>query len=41
MKIVEIPNGDGTLEERAKGTPQGGVVSPVLANLFLHYGFDI
>lgn len=25
---------------RNKGTPQGGVVSPVLANLFLHYAFD-
>jgi RNA-directed DNA polymerase len=32
---------DGTLEERTKGTPQGGVVSPVLANLFLHYTFDV
>jgi group II intron reverse transcriptase/maturase len=31
---------DGTLEERTKGTPQGGVVSPLLANLFLHYAFD-
>ena len=31
---------DGTLEDRTKGTPQGGVVSPVLANLFLHYVFD-
>jgi len=31
---------DGTLEARDKGTPQGGVVSPVLANLFLHYVFD-
>ncbi len=31
---------DGTLEERTKGTPQGGVVSPLLANLFLHYVFD-
>jgi RNA-directed DNA polymerase len=32
---------DGTLVERTKGTPQGGVVSPVLANLFLHYAFDL
>lgn len=31
---------DGTMEERVKGTPQGGVVSPLLANLFLHYAFD-
>jgi RNA-directed DNA polymerase len=32
---------DGTREARAKGTPQGGVISPLLANLFLHYAFDI
>lgn len=31
---------DGTLEARTQGTPQGGVVSPLLANLFLHYAFD-
>jgi len=31
---------DGTLCERAKGTPQGGVISPLLANLYLHYAFD-
>ena len=31
---------DGTLQKRTKGTPQGGVVSPLLANLFLHYTFD-
>jgi len=31
---------DGTIMERNRGTPQGGVVSPVLANLFLHYAFD-
>lgn len=31
---------DGTVNERTKGTPQGGVISPVLANLFLHYTFD-
>ncbi len=32
---------DGTLVERDKGTPQGGVVSPLLANLFLHYALDM
>ena len=32
--------GDGTLVDRDKGTPQGGVISPLLANLFLHYAFD-
>ncbi len=31
---------DGTLIERNQGTPQGGVISPVLSNLFLHYVFD-
>lgn len=31
----------GKVVERTKGTPQGGVVSPLLANLFLHYAFDI
>ncbi len=31
---------DGSLEERKSGTPQGGVVSPVLANIFLHLAFD-
>ena len=36
-----LQRADGTLVERTKGTPQGGVVSPVLANLFLHYVFDV
>ena len=31
---------DGTLVERRRGTPQGGVISPLLSNLFLHYVFD-
>jgi RNA-directed DNA polymerase len=32
---------DGTIVERDKGTPQGSAVSPVLANLFMHYAFDM
>lgn len=31
---------EGSLIERDLGTPQGGVISPLLANLFLHYAFD-
>lgn len=31
---------DGTVQQRDRGTPQGSAVSPVLANLFLHYAFD-
>jgi len=32
---------DGKLVARDRGTPQGGVVSPLLANLFLHYALDV
>lgn len=32
---------DGQIIERTSGTPQGGVISPVLANMFLHYVFDM
>ncbi len=32
---------DGTIVLRTMGTPQGGVISPLLANLFLHYAFDL
>lgn len=31
---------DGSVVPRDKGTPQGGVVSPLISNLFLHYAFD-
>jgi RNA-directed DNA polymerase len=35
-----VQNPDGSMLERDRGTPQGSAVSPVLANLFLHYAFD-
>ena len=31
---------DGSSKERSSGTPQGGVISPLLANLFMHHAFD-
>src|SRR5262249_16497757 len=31
---------DGSVVPHTAGTPQGGVISPLLANLFLHYAFD-
>lgn len=37
---ASIQKEDGTLENRDKGTPQGGVCSPLLANIFLHHAFD-
>ena len=37
---VPLQHENGRKEVRDKGTPQGGVISPLLANLFLHYVFD-
>lgn len=39
---LEAPmqSAQGGLQNRSRGTPQGGVISPLLANLFLHYAFD-
>jgi RNA-directed DNA polymerase len=36
---IEKANGE-VIRKEGKGTPQGGVISPLLANLFLHYAFD-
>ena len=38
--VASLALPDGTLRERDRGTPQGSAISPVLANLFLHYAFD-
>ena len=39
--LVAPININGKSISRTKGTPQGGVISPLLANLFLHYTFDV
>jgi RNA-directed DNA polymerase len=36
---VQLPG--GTLQQRDRGTPQGSAISPVIANLFMHYAFDL
>lgn len=36
-----VQHRDGKEEQSARGTPQGGVISPLLANLYLHYAFDL
>ena len=35
---IVMPNGE--IRKRTAGTPQGGVCSALLANLFMHYAFD-
>lgn len=32
---------DGSFHESDRGTPQGGIISPVLANVYLHYALDL
>jgi group II intron reverse transcriptase/maturase len=36
-----VKHKDGSSEQPTRGTPQGGVISPLLANLYLHYTFDL
>jgi RNA-directed DNA polymerase len=37
---ADVQLADGTRQQRRTGTPQGGVISPLLANIFLHLAFD-
>jgi len=39
--VAPVQYADGRQERRNRGTPQGGVISPLLANLFLHYALDV
>jgi group II intron reverse transcriptase/maturase len=38
---ARIKSPDGTFQKPSSGTPQGGIISPVLANIYLHYALDI
>jgi len=37
---ASVQQADGSVVARDRGVPQGGVISPVLSNLFMHYAFD-
>ncbi|MEU3756928.1 group II intron reverse transcriptase/maturase [Streptomyces olivoreticuli] len=39
--VAPLAKPDGTVQQRERGTPQGSAISPVLANLYLHYAFDM
>ncbi len=41
IRNSEFRNAEGEWSETNVGTPQGAVVSPLLANLYLHYVFDL
>jgi RNA-directed DNA polymerase len=38
--VADVVLQNGQIEKRTMGTPQGGVISPLLANIFLHFAFD-
>ena len=40
LNVPVLKKSGELVEKQGKGTPQGGVISPLLANLFLHYAMD-